>query len=77
MPRFASRLIRIVKCGLAPCLVLAFLIGCEESGPGIGTTPPKDAAVAPPTPDPLSPAEKRRAKGAARAASGAAPAGAQ
>jgi hypothetical protein len=76
MRLFASRLLRTVKLGLAPCFVLALLIGCEQSGPAVPTAP-KDAAVAPPKAEPLSPQEKRKVKGAARAASGAQPAGAE
>jgi len=77
MRLFASRSIRIMRLGLAPCFALALLAGCDSSsGPGVGE-PPKDGAVAAAKAAPLSPAEKRQAKGAARAASGAKPAGAE
>jgi hypothetical protein len=73
----ASRLIGIVKLGLVPCFALAVLVGCEGSGPGVPSESPKDTAAAPAKAAPLTPAEKKQSKGAARAASGAQPAGAQ
>jgi hypothetical protein len=73
----ACRLLGIVKLGLIPCFVLSLLVGCESSGPGVPSEGPKDAGAAPAKAAPLTPAEKKQSKGAARAASGAQPAGAQ
>jgi hypothetical protein len=72
----ASTLIRVVKIGLAPCFGLALLVGCGESGPGVGAAN-KDSQVTVTKVAPLTPEEKRKTKGAARAASGTQPSGAE
>jgi hypothetical protein len=73
----ASGLVRAVKLGLAPCFVLGLLIGCgSDSGPGV-SEPANDGAVAAAKAPTLTPAEKRRAKGAVKAASGVQPSGAK
>jgi len=73
---FASGLFRTVKLGLAPCFVLGLLVGCgSESGPGVAE-PPKDSQAVTKV-APLTPAEKKKAKGATRTAAGTQPAGAQ
>lgn len=73
---FASRLVKTVTSGLATCVVLALVVGCETSGPGVGE-PSKEGEVAVAKGAPPTAAEKRKMKGASRAASGAQPAGAQ
>jgi len=71
----ASGSFRAVKLGLAPCFVLALLIGCGSNGPGVAE-PPKDTPVVTKA-APLTPEEKRKTKGGGRAASGTQPAGAE
>jgi hypothetical protein len=72
MRLFASRLIAAFRLALIPCFVFAILVGCEPSGPAASSalssakgqvTPAKAAG--------RGPVEKRKAKGAGRAASGA------
>jgi hypothetical protein len=73
---FAVGLVRSFNLALASCLLLGLLSGCDSGGPS-ATAPSSGTQVTPaPAAAPLSPAEKRRTKGAAKAASGATPAGA-
>ncbi len=75
----AVGLVRAVKLGLAPCFVLALLIGCDSGG-GSGAVPASlatDSQAVLAKPSTLTPQEKRKTKGAARAASIAEPAGAE
>ncbi len=75
---FGSGLVRTVKLGLVPCFMLALLIGCDSgSGPAAPSSPSGGTEVATSKPPVLTPAEKKKAKGGQRAASGAQPAGAQ
>jgi hypothetical protein len=70
----ASGLVRTARFGLAPSLVLALLVGCDSGGgapvPASRSTDSQGAPTKPPT---LTLQEKKKARGAARAASGAQP----
>ncbi len=66
---FRGGLVRTVKLGLAPCFVLALLIGCDSgSGPAAPSSAPAGTQAPPAKAPELTPAEKKKTKGAARAA---------
>ncbi len=75
---FASGCVRTVKLAIVPCFMLALLIGCDSGdAPAVPSSSAAGTEAAPPKAPALTPAEKKKTKGAARAASGAQPAGAK
>jgi hypothetical protein len=76
---FASGLARTVKLGIAPCYLLALLVGCDSGGaPSVPSASSSDAPKATaPIAKTLSPEEKKKPRGAGRTASGVTPTGAE